>query len=506
MFKYFKKSGFMLLFFLASCSSNSIVTDEVKSYLDAKEIEYENICVENGIANWNMLSNEGAIDLETPKKKYEQLFFDKKLNGIIDELYAGREKISDRLFKARIEKWHTLITGGKVDFSPELVRLRSKLELWISGNAPKESIPSQDVINDSMKTLMRMRNAKAKWMGFPNYAYMVHELSGLGYDWFINMINTIEKETEKPYKELLAKVKADLGNEKITMYDVNMYLSKIRPKAENMQGRGKISKDKVIELMKESTRNIGIDPEKLPVRFVENKMPYGGNGIAVKVPDDFRIVLLPGMGVNVWMHELGHGLQAMFTKTSSPVLRCYEWCLGSETQAYAEGMAETNAAFANNALWKKKYYGEEPKETVADDYSKYQAAVSLRRTIAGFIQAIEYYARIDEDLTAVKNEINKKYMLLEFNETNKVYMTSMYDVSYPVYMQNYFIAGIIAWQIHEALEKKFGKEYVFNKEVGKYLADNFWQYGTEYTWQERMKMGTGRELDIIGYLASRGIK
>ena len=499
-----KYLSLFLIIVLSSCSSN-MVKDDAKSYLDSKEIVYENICEENGIANWNMLSNEGPIDLESPKKKYADLFFDPKLNEIVDKLYADKANITDRLFKARVEKWHTVITGGKVDFAPDLVRLRSKLELWISGNAPKGTIPSQDVINDSMKVLMRMRNAKAKEMGYPNYAYMVHELSGLGYDWFMGMINTIEKETEKPYKELLAKVKADKGSEDITQSDIMKYLGKIRPKME-MPKRQNISKEKVIELMKESARNIGIDPDKLPVKFVENKMPYGGNGIAIRVPNDFRIVLLPGMGINVWMHELGHGLQGMFTNTPAPILRCYEWCLGSETQAYSEGMAETNAAFSNNAQWKKKYYGEEPKETVITDYEIYQQAFSLRQNIMGFVQAIEYYAQIDNDLTKVRNEIAKKYLLVDVKDTRKVYMISMYDVSYPVYMQNYFIAGIIAWQIHETLEQKFGKDYVFNKEVGKYLADNFWRYGTEYTWQERMKMGTGRELDIKGYLAARGIK
>lgn len=499
-----KYLNLIFIILLAACSS-SVTNNDAVSYLDAQELVYEKICYENGIANWNMLSNEGAIDLETPKKKYADLFFDKKLNETIDRLYADKENITDQLLKTRVEKWHTLITSGKVDFEPNLVRLRSKLELWISGNAPKETIPSQDVINDSMIVLMKMRNVEAKKMGFPNYAYMVHELSGLGYNWFMGMINTIEKETEKPYKELLEKVKADKGTGDITQMDIQKYLGKIRPKAESSK-KAAVQQMKVIDLMKESARNIGIDVDKLPVKFVENKMPYGGNGIAIKVPADFRIVLLPGMGPNVWMHELGHGFHGMFTNTTSPILRGYEWCLGSDTQAYSEGMAETNAYFSRNKLWLKKYMGQEPKEPVYEDNTRYQAAMSLRGSIASFVQAIEYYAQIDRNLADVRNEINKKYFLVEQNNTRKVYMTSMYDVSYPVYMQNYFIADMIAWQIHETLEKKFGPEYAFNKETGKYLMENFWRYGTEKNWQEKMRLGTGRELDIKGYIASKGIK
>lgn len=502
--KNLKYLNLLLIIVLTYCSSN-ITNDDAKSYLDLQEITYENICVENGIANWNMLSNEGSIDLETPKAKYAKLFFEPKLNEIIDKYYAERNNIQDRIFRRRIETWHNIITAGKVDFNPNLVRLRSKLELWISGNVAKDQIPSQDVINDSMVVLYKMRNAKAKEMGFPNYAYMVHELSGLGYKWFMGMIDTFDKETERPYQELLAKTRADAGKENITGADIQKYLNKIRPKTEQ-QAQQKTDPAKVIEILKESARNIGIDPDKYPIRFVENKMPYGGNGISIKVPTDFRIVMLPGMEAPTWMHELGHGFHGVFTNTPHPILRGYEWCLGSETMAYSEGMATVNANFSNNPLWQQKYYGREPKGIVFDDYTRYLQAYMMRRSIAAFVAEIENYAQIDRNLTDVRNEIDKKYLLIDTGNKRKVYITSMYDVSYPVYSQNYYIAGMIAWQVHETLEKKFGKDYAFNKNVGKFLEENFWRYGAEYTWQEKLKMGTGRELDVVGFIRSRGVK
>ena len=84
-------------------------------------------------------------------------------------------------------------------------------------------------------------------------------------------------------------------------------------------------------------------------------------------------------------------------------------------------------------------------------------------------------------------------MLFKSDLNNIIY------VAYPLYLQSYLLADIIACQIHQTLKEKFGNEYVFNKDVGKYL-EVFYKHGEYYPWQERMIMGTGKELDIDAYL------
>ena len=39
----------------------------------------------------------------------------------------------------------------------------------------------------------------------------------------------------------------------------------------------------------------------------------------------------------------------------SPILEGYEWCLGNDCGAYAEGMAETIAKFIENEEWLRNY-------------------------------------------------------------------------------------------------------------------------------------------------------
>jgi len=84
-------------------------------------------------------------------------------------------------------------------------------------------------------------------------------------------------------------------------------------------------------------------------------------------------------------------------------------------------------------------------------------------------------------------------------------IVDMIYVSYPLYIQNYMIAEVLSWQVHAALEEKFGKEYVFNPAVGAFLKEHFYKNGELDPWQTRLKNATGKELDLDGYLTNLGL-
>ena len=81
----------------------------------------------------------------------------------------------------------------------------------------------------------------------------------------------------------------------------------------------------------------------------------------------------------------------------------------------------------------------------------------------------------------------------------------MVYVSYPLYAQNYVIGEIVSWQIHNALQKEFGKSYYNNPATGQYLIDNLYSDGTFQNWQDRLEKVTGKKLDLDGYLTAHGM-
>jgi len=323
-------------------------------------------------------------------------------------------------------------------------------------------------------------------------------------EWYSAMIEAIDTATKKPYQELLADFKQKENKKEIEYSDVQKLIfyfrkSRMMPYSKEME--------QGIPLMKETLANIGIDYDSLPLRFLVEDIPYGGNAIAVRIPDDMRIVILPHIPFPTWMHELGHGLHGVFNAAPSPVLKGYEWYLGNSCCAFAEGMAETAAGFLSNPEWLKKYGGlcEEAIEERRRNTRHYFPTV-LRHEIADIQIELEMYRDLTQNPQDVRDMLYKKYLFLDkpcekpFDITKNVVF-----VSYPVYLQNYLIAKIISWQVHEVLERKFGKDYVFNKNVGPFLIENLFKKGELYPWQQRMKMATGKELDVQRWLRTYGL-
>jgi hypothetical protein len=122
-----------------------------------------------------------------------------------------------------------------------------------------------------------------------------------------------------------------------------------------------------------------------------------------------------------------------------------------------------------------------------------------------FMFEVEFYKDLDQNPDELAQNLQQKYLLVDEPLKTPMSLANMIYVSYPLYVQNYLIGDMISWQVHTALEEKFGKDYAFNKEIGPYLEETLWKNGELYTWQKRLFKATGKELDIEGYLRALGL-
>jgi len=184
---------------------------------------------------------------------------------------------------------------------------------------------------------MQLRNEKARGLGYDNYGDLILDVTEIGSEWLQNFTETIAERTLEPYEKLIDEIKTAENKTEIDYADARSLMMKYYTNSITPDATG----DSLRAVMKMITGNIGINYDDLPVRFVENEMPpgVGGQGIAVQIPNDFRIALLPGSGLDTWMHELGHGLQAKFARNQ-------EWVQRRTTMSEAEiheKIAATNA-------------------------------------------------------------------------------------------------------------------------------------------------------------------
>ncbi len=498
----------VLAFILTVCSR--YVTPEtsneqyLRRYLDAKEMVFEDISVQMGTAYWNAYSREAESDLETPKQRFRELFTDHTLNKLVDHWFRRRDLMRDSVLARRIEVWHNVLTGAKVEMHDGIFNLKNELEMWLLNGDSLVARPSPEELEGMMLELMELRNARARQLGFDNYADLVLEITDVGADWFYRLVETIDSATLGPYEQLVAEIKQEKTDGELEFSDV---LKLFGLYYVTSQG-ARIPEQEMPELMKQTIDNIGIDYDGLNIHLVEEDLPggVGGQSLAIRIPNEFRIVVTDELSFYDRMHELGHGMQWTFTKTTYPILKGYEWCLGNDCGAYSEGVAETIAKFVCNGEWQRTYAEVsdedlQAQQTIMQNY----LPVFLRGLLARSMVEIEFYRNLDQDYQELRDRVFKKYLLLDRPVGRPEPLANIVYVSYPIYLQNYVIAEIMSWQIHQELAERFGSDYVSEQDVGDFLIENLCAQGMFCPWKRRLSQISGEELDINGYLEKHGI-
>lgn len=496
--------GFLFLTFRLSYSQQEFSERLLREYLDEQEVLFEDISVQFGEAMWNLYSDEEKADLSIPKQRFFELFHNDTLIAVIDAWYPRRETLQDSTLRKRIEIWHNILTAAKVNYDPNIFELQTELEIWLTEEDSLVGRPSPEELENMALKLLKLRNEKARLLGFEDYPDLILETTGLGSQWFYDLVAAIDSATIIPHRKLIEEIKAEKNSEAVEFSDVRKFLLQYYSNKEMPE----LEAERLLSLMRETLANIGLDYDSLPARFVEKDLPpgIGGQGIAVQIPNDFKAVVEPSLSLENRMHELGHGLQWMFTEARSPVLKGYEWCAGNDCGAFSEGMAETCARFVRNPRWLKRYAKLTDEDIAArgTDSLNY-AYVFLRFQLMNIMSEIEYYRNLDSDLKTVRRKVASKYLLIDQENPRPLILANVLYVSYPVYIQSYLLADLISWQIHCTLEEKFGSGYVFNKDVGPYLINTLYKNGEFYPWQTKLKIATGKELDVQGYLKFMGL-
>ncbi len=521
----------LIIGFLVCCSGETQKPQDLVSYLDDLGKKYEEICVEMGIANWNLYSKEGEADQDTPKRKYAELLLDPAHLAMVEDGLAKIDRTADPRLYRRLQVWKDVLTAAKVDMDAEIYLLENSLEKEITDykhDVTGEQVPHRELrraldtayedpsereekyeefmtkmqktLESRVLELMKMRNAKSKEVGFSDYAELCLYMMGLLPEdtrWFYDVLELLDRKTLDPYKGLLAKAKEQSGVDEINGDSLENLVDSLREPRTRWQAASDVNP---LDLAKETLLNIGFDVDALPIRIAEENIPYGGLGLAIKVPTDHRIVVQRGRGrVGLFLHELGHGLQVVHTTWPEPIFHNYEWCLGAYHPAFDEGMAGVAEGLSSHEKWQMKY-GNKSAERVAAPYS-------IRSRIADFLFEIELYKDLEIDPAEVARGLHEKWLLVEpSSNPQQNWATSVFPVAYPIYGQNYFLASIIEWQVHDFLDKTFGEDYIFNPEVGTWLKQNLYVMGHGLHWMDRIANATGKRLDVEGWLASRGIE
>lgn len=496
----------LVLLLLALCLSTGATVARAASEkaledtLARFEKVYEAVSVRMGEAYWAYYTTDDKGRLEGPKAEFAALFADPALKTAVGEWYPKRDELRDPVLRRRVTVWRNMLRFAEVECSPEIAPLKLELEARLGAGAPKPG-KEEDEAEEMFLRLMKLRNAKAKELGFPDFATLMLDITETDAAWFDRFTEDLEKATREPYEETLAELRKQTGKETLGFPDLMMLFGQYMAREGKEPGPGEVNR-----LITETLGALGYRPDTIP-KIVDRDMPegIGGQGFAIRIPDDVRIVVTPNAALNVRLHEIGHATQYSRTRAKWPSLKGYEWCFGNGCSAFDEGMAETFAGFAENEEWLRRKRSLTDAELAArDGKQRAVTALMIRFFLAHCRVEIEAYRNPGKSLSEVRAGLNRSFLLIDADDRPGG-MASVITVAYPVYTQNYLLARIVAFTVHRALEKRFGRNYAFDQRVAPFLEKNLFRDGSLLPWRERLMKGLGTDIDVKGFLARYGM-
>lgn len=518
--------------------------DDLVQWLDSLEREYEQACFAMGTANWNNYSKEGAANLDEAKKKFAQIFLNEDSRKIISEWKPKITPNVDATLARRMEMWNRCFIGGAIYSDSSIAALENLLQKTITDfhftfdgkpitraqmqthlkveKNPKRRmqlwmVSSQlsEKIKNDLRTLVKLRNEKAQQFGFTNYYSLSLYLNAIDEAWLLQTLNELTEQTNEMFQKFVRMTKKNIlqnANKDVGPWDFDFALRDAVSLSDKY-----FPKESVFETLHRFEQSLGFPTDSLPIKEVVKDIPYGGLSLALNIPKDSRFLVNPTTGKSFYQtafHEYGHSLHAVYTSDSVPILKGYEWIPGAQCAAFAEGMADVHGEFTDIQSWLEIYTKAKDSEIQNYGAGRYLPALYRLRSLMKNL-FIEYamYNHPEQNIDSVERAMFKKYLLVDLDslatETNvkqfpSTFAASIWYTSYPCYYQNYILSGMIATQIHEAMENKFGNNYTTNPNISSWLIESFYTQGEILEWNEKIRNATGKGLETGAYLRKLG--
>jgi len=408
--------------------------DQVKRFLDRQGTMFEDYSMALGEAYYNYYSGmlEDTDELEALKK--QSYVHRDSMEAIFHYWMPRQMEITDTMVLRRLVQWHNILAATQVNEIPEVRDLQSDLEKWLVAPEDAEGKPSDEELEKMAKELLVKRNGWAKGLGFPGYIDMVMMVTGIMPESIQYWIDVIDTLSIVPYRAMIEDLKDDQDLDEVTVQDVfRLYFNYFR------SGPPEPPEEERQDLLAETLNDLGMDFEELPIqqRIMQLPPPMAGQGISVRIPDDFRLVVNPTIQFSTLFHEVGHGLACVYNQNPWPVLKGYEWIAGGCNPMMAEGLAEWSAGILMDPEWMKKHTDLSAKE-IKKKIKTYKtfAPVNIRFWIYNTWLEIETFNNPEQDLDSLRTSLMKQYLLVDKPSSRPYQLANSMYVSYPIYNHN----------------------------------------------------------------------
>jgi len=302
----------------------------------------------------------------------------------------------------------------------------------------------------------------------------------------LDSFEQIRAQTEAPYRQLLERIRTELKVEKVEPWDLDYFFSTLTGDFEQKLFVPAATWPQI----KQVAASLGYDFDRLPVEVKIADITFGGGTYPILYGKEVKILVNKYTGLrftDTLLHESGHGLHYSFSNEPSFILR------GTYAEPFDEGLGQVMALTLYRTEVATRYFGLSPEQArLVQERYRLKNLLDLRDTIADSVFEFEAYANPDQDLDALYNRIYSQYIGVDMHGTRPWAFDPFYSTG-PIYLQSYVLAEMVGWQVHHALNQKFGRNW--DARTGAYAREKFFSRGGLLTLDQIMQEGTGEPLN-----------
>ena len=471
---------------------------EIVGFLDSFEAHERILRKEIMLAFWNSYSNDrlDSISVSEKEKNLYDFFTSKDIGSVAMKMLGS---CSDPLLERRLELLLKRYYLVKIECNPAVSRLRNSVEdtlmnlkfsmsdnesnvtklrkvLKLEENANKRKEAwvllnrASGSLVASLFKLTEARNAIARELGYRDFLHLKLYIEEIGEEEFFIWLRDFEISSKGSYQKLLEKMAGEFGLEAVAPYDILFCIE-----SASLPYLKDFKETKHMKLLELTMRYLGIDGDELKKVTLYKAESFGGLFIPVDPPNDNRIIFGPVsgyVGYRSFLHEFGHLFHELYKPTS---------CFGLRNEAgttFTEGIGEIFAG-----LLRKDDF-------LSDVLNSSAKSRHLRRCIFDMElimarQMVEMLQFESHVYSSGSSDIDTEHL----NNQGWGWYRTVYAWIFPFSSLCYLYAMFIASQTRKLLKDRSGPQ------ITEFLKNYYCFPGGAIPWREKIKNGTGKDLD-----------
>jgi peptidyl-dipeptidase A len=524
---------------------------KAEDFLNQYLVDYEKAYIAQGSTYWQAANSGKKQDFDAyaaATLELKKLHSDSQLYAKIEELLKGKDnlkpltarslEVAELSFKENQLPKETLeeMSQMAADIEQAFTAFRGQLEgKKYSDNQLKEMLkkemetPKRQKIWETLKQVgeavapklvefAKIRNQAAQKLGYKNYWDMQIRLQEHDPGEILSIFDELEKLTEQPFKQMKAKMDAELAARfKIKPEDMmpwhydNPFFQEPPPSDKidpDIFYKDK-SKEEIIELAKKFFAGMDMPIDDIVARsdlYERDGKQQHAFCTCINHKEDIRIL------VNVkpdayWMdtvlHEMGHAIYCKYVDFSLP------FNIRDAAHMFTtEAVANFFGALAKTPLWIMNNTGaDETQVKEADgairEQRRREQLIFARWSLVMLFFEKALYENPDQDLNTLWWDMVERFQMLKRPQGRNApdWAAKIHFTIAPVYYHNYQLGELFAAQMRNTLAKLSKHQgpvhtlkYTGNKEFGNYFKEKIFKPGMTLRWPEFVKQATGEPL------------